>query len=34
MKGKEGTPKMPSYEKSVTADQAKLLVDYMKSLKQ
>ena|ERR1044071_7412489 len=34
LKGKEGTPKMPSYEKSFSPDQAKALVAYMKSLKQ
>ena len=34
LKGKEGTPKMPSYEKSFSPDQAKALVGYMKSLKQ
>jgi mono/diheme cytochrome c family protein len=33
LKGKEGTPKMPAYEKSYTAEQAKALVAYMKSLK-
>ena len=34
LKGKEGTPKMPAYEKSFSPEQAKALVAYMKSLKQ
>ncbi len=34
LKGKEGTPKMPAYEKSFSPEQAKALVTYMKSLKQ
>ena len=34
LKGIEGPPKMPSYEKSFSPDQAKALVAYMKSLKQ
>jgi mono/diheme cytochrome c family protein len=34
LKGKEGPPKMPAYEKSYSPEQAKALVDYMKSLKQ
>ena len=34
LKGIEGPPKMPSYEKSLSADQAKALVAYMKSLKE
>ena len=34
LKGKEGSPKMPSYEKSFSPEQAKALVTYMKSLKQ
>lgn len=33
LKGKDGTPKMPAYEKTINADQAKALVAYMKSLK-
>ncbi len=34
LKGRDGTPKMPSYEKAVNAEQAKAIVAYMKSLKQ
>ena len=34
LKGKEGSPKMPSYEKSFSPEQAKALITYMKSLKQ
>ena len=34
LKGREGTPKMPSYEKSYTAEQATALLTYMKSLRQ
>ena len=34
LKGKEGTPKMPAYEKSFSPEQAKALVAYMKSLNQ
>lgn len=34
LKGKEGTPKMPAYEKSFSPEQAKAMVAYMKSLKQ
>jgi mono/diheme cytochrome c family protein len=34
LKGKEGTPKMPAYEKTFSPEQAKALVAYMKSLKQ
>lgn len=34
LKGKEGTPKMPAYEKSYSPEQAKALITYMKSLKQ
>lgn len=34
IKGIEGPPKMPSYEKSFSPDQAKALIAYMKSLKQ
>ena len=35
LKGKDGTPKMPGFEsKGVSAEQAKALVAYMKSLKQ
>lgn len=33
LKGKDGSPKMPSFEKTINADQAKALVGYMKSLK-
>lgn len=34
LKGKDGTPKMPAYEKSFSPEQAKAMVAYMKSLKQ
>jgi mono/diheme cytochrome c family protein len=34
LKGKDGSPKMPSYDKAVNAEQAKAIVTYMKSLKQ
>jgi len=35
LNGVEGTPKMPAYgEKGVSADQAKALIAFMKSLKQ
>src|SRR5205085_8276734 len=34
LKGKEGTPKMPAYEKSFSPEQAKAMAAYMKSLKQ
>ena len=34
LKGIEGPPKMPSYEKTYSPEQAKALVAYMKSLKQ
>lgn len=34
MKGKDGTPKMPAYEGKATPEQAKALVDYMKTLRQ
>lgn len=35
LKGADGTPKMPGFEaKGINAEQAKALVDFMKSLKQ
>ena len=34
LKGKDGTPKMPAFENTLSADQAKALVAHMKSLKQ
>jgi mono/diheme cytochrome c family protein len=33
LKGKDGSPKMPAYEKAVNEEQAKALVAYMRSLK-
>ena len=33
LKGKDGSPKMPAYEKTINAEQATALVAYMKSLK-